>query len=97
MQPALDFHVARLAAHTWSQRPDLAERAEALEHEVWPEYNLHGDVMGAHWGGLRAAFSDFQFVVTDVAQADGCVARAGGRRRCGRSRSRSDRRAKAPG
>jgi GNAT superfamily N-acetyltransferase len=56
------------------QSAPTSPSAEALEHEVWPEYNLHGDVMGAHWGGLREAFSDFQFVVTDEAQADEVVA-----------------------
>ena len=28
---------------TWAERPDLAERGPASE-DVWPEYNLHGDV-----------------------------------------------------
>ena len=70
----LDFHAAGLAAYTWSERPDLAERAEALEPEVWPEYNLHSDVVGAYWGCLREAFSDFQFVVVDEAAADELVA-----------------------
>lgn len=73
MQRPLGFHVAGLAAYTWSGRPDLVEPAEALESEVWPEYNRHGDVMGAHWGRLREAFSDFQFVVADEA-ADEVVA-----------------------
>jgi GNAT superfamily N-acetyltransferase len=70
---ALAFGVPALAAYTWSERPDLADRAEALEAEVWPEYNLHGDVMAAHWGRLGEAFSDFQFVVVDEA-ADEVVA-----------------------
>ena len=56
VQRALDFHVAGLAAYTWSQRPDLAEGAETLEPEVWPEYNLHGDVVGAYWSRLREVF-----------------------------------------
>lgn len=71
---ALDFRVAGLAAYTWSERPGLAEQAEALEPEAWPEYNLHGDVMGAHWNRLREGFTDFQFVVVDEAGADEVVA-----------------------
>ena len=74
MRWPLDFHAAGLAAYTWSERPDLAERAEALEPEVWPEYNLHSDVVGAYWGCLREAFSDFQFVIVDEAAADELVA-----------------------
>jgi GNAT superfamily N-acetyltransferase len=70
---ALAFGVQGLAAYTWSERPNLADRAEALEAEVWPEYNRHGDVMGAHWRRLREAFSGFQFVVVDEA-ADEVVA-----------------------
>ncbi|MDQ3758413.1 MAG: hypothetical protein M3331_00500, partial [Actinomycetota bacterium] len=73
MQRVLDFPIAGLAAYTWSERPDLAERAESLTHEVWPEYNLHGDVDGAFWGGLRDTFPDFQFVVVDES-ADEVVA-----------------------
>ncbi len=70
---ALAFEVPGLAAYTWSERPDLAERAQALEAEVWPEYNRHGDVMGAHWGRLGETSPDFQFVVVDEA-ADEVVA-----------------------
>jgi hypothetical protein len=64
---ALAFGVQGLAAYNWSERPDLADRAKAREAEVWPEYNRHGDVMGAHWGRLREASSDSQFVVVDEA------------------------------
>lgn len=63
---ALDFGVAGLAAYTWSERPDLAERAEALEPLVWPEHNLHSDAEAAWWGRL-GEFADLQFVVVDEA------------------------------
>jgi hypothetical protein len=37
----------RLVTH--AERPELRELAPAAE-KVWPEYNLHGDVMNEWWG-----------------------------------------------
>jgi len=74
MPPALEFDGTGLAAYTWSERPDLAERAETLEQEVWPEYSLHGDVESVYWGRLREAFPDFQFVVVDEVEGGEVVA-----------------------
>lgn len=37
--------------HTASERPDLWERGIPSE-SVWPEYNLHGDVLNLSWGHL---------------------------------------------
>ncbi|MBA3367020.1 MAG: GNAT family N-acetyltransferase [Actinobacteria bacterium] len=50
---------------TSRERPDLADRAEDIGDEIWPEYNRHGDVLNLHWSSLRGRFPDFQFVVYD--------------------------------
>ncbi len=36
----------------YSERPDLWDAITALSEEVWPEYNLHGDVLGGYWDRL---------------------------------------------
>jgi GNAT superfamily N-acetyltransferase len=59
----LDAH--GLTAFTAAERPDLTERAD-FANAVWPEYNLHGDVMNAHWPRLRSEFAEFQFVLADA-------------------------------
>jgi GNAT superfamily N-acetyltransferase len=46
-------------------RPDLAERADGVAADVWPEYNKHGDVLNEFWGRLGPVFADFQFVLYD--------------------------------
>ena len=33
----------------YSERPDLWDAITVLSEEVWPEYNLHGDVLGGYW------------------------------------------------
>lgn len=50
--------------HTASERPDLWERGIASA-SVWPEYNLHGDVLNLWWGHLDEELSGFQFVLYD--------------------------------
>ena len=52
--------------HTASERPDLWERGVASDL-VWPEYNLHGDVLNTWWGLLDGELGDFQFVLYDTA------------------------------
>lgn len=59
--------------HTHAERPDLADRAAELGDEIWPEYNLHGDVTNACWGRMRREFPQLQFVLYDEA-ADEIVA-----------------------
>ena len=54
------------AVHTAAERPDLWERGIDSE-SVWPEYNLHGDVLNAWWGYLDEELPDFQFVLYDEA------------------------------
>jgi hypothetical protein len=53
-----------LTMHTAAERPDLWERGISSE-SVWPEYNLHGDVLNRWWGHLDEELPDFQFVLLD--------------------------------
>ena len=53
-----------LTLHTAAERPDLRERGIPSE-SVWPEYNLHGDVLNRWWGHLDEDLADFQFVLYD--------------------------------
>jgi len=52
--------------HTAAERPDLWARGIPSE-DVWPEYNLHGDVLNQWWGDLDKELADFQFVLYDEA------------------------------
>jgi hypothetical protein len=52
--------------HTAAERPDLWERGIDSE-DVWPEYNLHGDVLNQYWPRLDEELADFQFVLYDEA------------------------------
>lgn len=58
--------------HTAAERPDLWERG-IDSGDVWPEYNLHGDVLNQWWGHLDEELADFQFVLYDD-EADAVVA-----------------------
>jgi hypothetical protein len=53
--------------HTAAERPDLWERGVASE-SVWPEYNLHGDVLNQWWRYLDQEIPEFQFVLYDQAE-----------------------------
>jgi GNAT superfamily N-acetyltransferase len=50
---------------TCAEQPDLWARSDAEVGVVWPEYNLHGDVLNVYWGRLEEEFADFQFVLVD--------------------------------
>jgi hypothetical protein len=50
---------------TFAERPDLAEPAWEATNDVFPEYNNHGDVLNAYWGGLTEKFPEFQFHLVD--------------------------------
>jgi GNAT superfamily N-acetyltransferase len=50
----------------YSERPALWEDTADISHEVWPEYNLHGEVLAPHWRRLYDEFADFQFVLYDA-------------------------------
>jgi hypothetical protein len=49
----------------YSQRPQLWESIGNLSSEVWPEYNLHGDVLNRYWGRLYESFPGYQFILYD--------------------------------
>jgi hypothetical protein len=53
---------------TVAERPDLAEPAWEATNDVFPEYNNHGDVLNAYWGGLTEKFAEFQFHLVDGEQ-----------------------------
>jgi GNAT superfamily N-acetyltransferase len=59
---------------TADARPDLWAESEATFHDVWPEYNQHGDVSGEYFGALVPRYAHLQFVVRD-AEAEQVVAR----------------------
>jgi hypothetical protein len=61
-----------LSLHTAAERPDLWERG-IESADVWPEYNLHGDVLNRYWPRLDQEFPHLQFVLYDEA-ADEVVA-----------------------
>jgi hypothetical protein len=56
--------IVTFAVCTASERPDLWQRGVPSEL-VWPEYNLHGDVINRWWDRLDLDFADFQFVLYD--------------------------------
>lgn len=58
--------------HTAAERPDLWERG-IDSADVWPEYNLHGDVLNRFWPHLDEELAEYQFVLYDD-QADVVVA-----------------------
>ena len=62
----------QLSMYTAAERPDLWERGIPSE-QVWPEYNLHGDVVNQWWGLLDVEMADYQFVLYDE-EADLLVA-----------------------
>ncbi len=57
----------------YSERAELWDAITALSEEVWPEYNLHGDVLGGYWDRLYDEFAEFQFVLYDD-EADEVIA-----------------------
>ena len=56
----------------YSDRPELWAQANEISEEVWPEYNLHGAVLGRFWGRLREELRDFQFVLYVTTSATRC-------------------------
>jgi hypothetical protein len=54
-----------LQAVPYSDRPELRDRSDDVFEDVWPEYNLHGDVMNEYWGSLYEYFPEFQFILYD--------------------------------
>ena len=48
-----------------ADRPDLSAQVDELSEGVWPEYNMHGDVMNEYWGRMLDEFSEYQFLMYD--------------------------------
>lgn len=59
---------------TFEQRPDLASRG-IPSSEIWPEYNLHGDVLDVLWPRLEADLPHTQLVFYEP-ETDELVAEA---------------------
>jgi GNAT superfamily N-acetyltransferase len=56
------------------ERPDLDQRVRGLAASVFPEYNLHGDVVGRYWPRLWAILPIFNSCFTTT-----CRTRCSGR------------------
>jgi GNAT superfamily N-acetyltransferase len=50
---------------THSDEADLTSRFDQIFPSVWPEFNLHGDVLHPLWGRLYEDFPDYQFVLVN--------------------------------
>jgi hypothetical protein len=50
----------------YSERPELWDSIGDLSSEVWPEYNVHGDVLNQYWDQLYETFPEWQFVLYDA-------------------------------
>jgi len=47
----------------YTEQPELWANSAEITQEVWPEYNLHGDVVNPYWGRLFDEFPAYQFVL----------------------------------
>jgi hypothetical protein len=61
--PAVDDGLVVVTAEA---RPDLWQEAERSFRDVWPEYNLHGDVAGLYFGALMPRYAHLQVLVCDI-------------------------------
>lgn len=52
--------------YSYAERPELDDLA-IPSLDVWPEYNLHGDIVNAHWGALWDDFPEYQLFLVDDA------------------------------
>jgi hypothetical protein len=59
---------------TAEERPDLWLQAGGVFRDVWPEYNLHGDLAGQYFGALVPQHGHLQILVHDCIR-DRLVAR----------------------
>jgi hypothetical protein len=65
-----------ITMHTAAERPDLWARG-VDSGTVWPEYNLHGDVVNEWWGLLGEELPEYQFVLYDDSVDGGAVVAEG--------------------
>src|SRR6266851_6520306 len=42
----------------YSERPELWNKIGDLSAAIWPEYNLHGEVLNRYWGRLYEIFGE---------------------------------------
>jgi len=54
---------------TWAERPDLAELGPPSE-DLWPEYNMHGDVFHDWWDPLLDELPEYQLALYDEAAGE---------------------------
>lgn len=50
---------------THTEEPDLASRFDQLFPSVWPEFNMHGDVLHPAWDRLYGEFPAYQFLLVN--------------------------------
>ncbi len=50
--------------------PAIEERWSSVTQGVWPEYNVHGDVVAPLWPGLAEVFPDLQFALVETDSGD---------------------------
>ena len=48
-----------IVAVRYRNRPTLWDQIPDLSAEVWPEYNLHGDILNRYWARLYQEFEGF--------------------------------------
>jgi hypothetical protein len=53
----------RVISH--AEESDLTSRYDQVFPSVWPEFNMHGDVLHPLWGRLYEDFAEFQFVLVN--------------------------------
>ena len=63
-----------VAVFTADERPDLWQRSQDLFHDVWPEYNHHGNHTGVYFSALFPRHAHLQVLFHD-APSDQVVAR----------------------
>jgi hypothetical protein len=56
-------HQVDLRTVRYSERPELWDATDDLFTGVWPEYNLHGEIVASHWGRLFEEFPQYQFAL----------------------------------
>ena len=61
----------------WATREERPDIAGISPSDVWPEYNLYGDVVGGLWSRLYDSVPQFQSVCVDE-QTGQVLAEAGG-------------------
>lgn len=53
-----------LSIYSAAERPDL-EEVTVPARDIWPEYNMHGDVVNPNWAALWDDLTEFQLFIVD--------------------------------